>query len=519
MFGYLIAVGFLIGLIGMISCMIMDGDPSNGPTALSTLRCSWWNIPETYTLPRSNSTLCSCINAVFGTDQPSDCYNSIESVCTNTSMLPEEVPVCDSCYQDYLNSEIHAACSEAMTSFYTDGNCGFPDRTPHFLTCRVCMASSRISITVVSTWICLLAAANAVLVICSRGFLDNLNVQVEVLVIIPVVFVLVVNIALIFLDDSYFHFSSHTWTGYNLELFCLQLIVVWSTIWTMILTLWKLQFSIVHAKNATFLQRILTTIIFSLTPPDADSDEAIIERGTMHIMAQSSSPSSPFQELQFAVSDDAARRIYGKFCVSEFSIESFKFLTEFHDALEFVQLRASNDGINERMFNTIIAGMYSSYLADNAPLLLNISSKCRHTAIEAIHRNGEDVVISTSIAVDSYRASVIFRPDRESSSSLFSKPSEMFLSDDENPLRRRATKRNSGNKIARSSRSSGKDNEYFVKLYDIFSPVRDEVFKLILGDSWSRFQFTAEYQEVRALYESSQELEVELGKVRGDEDE
>ena len=104
-----------------------------------------------------------------------------------------------------------------------------------------------------------MAAANAVLVTCSRGFLDNLNVQVEVLVIVPVVFVLVVNIVLIFLDDSYFHFSAHIWTGYNLELFCLQLIVVWSTIWTMILTLWKLQFSIVHSKTATFFERILAT--------------------------------------------------------------------------------------------------------------------------------------------------------------------------------------------------------------------------------------------------------------------
>ena len=64
-FMYLIAAGCFIGAIGLISCMIMDGDPSNGPTALSTMRCSWWDIPHSYTLPQSNSTLCACIDTVF----------------------------------------------------------------------------------------------------------------------------------------------------------------------------------------------------------------------------------------------------------------------------------------------------------------------------------------------------------------------------------------------------------------------------------------------------------------------
>ena len=170
--------------------------------------------------------------------QASSCYAAMDNTCgSGNSVMQEEERVCNECYQDYLAGEVHTSCSKAMTDFYTDGNCGFPNRTPHFITCRVCMASSRISISVVCVWICLLASINAVLALFSRGYLDNLNVQVEVLVVVPVVFVLVVNICLIFLDDSYFRNTSHTWTGYNLELFCLQLIVVWSTIWTMILTI------------------------------------------------------------------------------------------------------------------------------------------------------------------------------------------------------------------------------------------------------------------------------------------
>ena len=252
---YVMGLSLLLTIGTTLMILIFSIDPifwrdNPGDLMWKTMRCEWWEFPESVVNPSASNPLCACSTLSPCSYNTTQCFQAVNSTCVSVSSLnnnplhssgesykvptPDWSAICSSCSNE-IDLSTSQSCMDAMGDLNTDPSipsCPWYTATPDYSSCRTCIAASEMGKMIYffySITLCILSFGCSLMIVTIK---DALSVRTEILFAVFALIPTILIVSLSTWDNDVYQTFRDTWTDMTSATLLFEELFMMITFWS-----------------------------------------------------------------------------------------------------------------------------------------------------------------------------------------------------------------------------------------------------------------------------------------------